>query len=263
MSERATSGEQVRARKPRPGLRALNALLFGAFAAAGFGAVARRGWLFLISQGLLRPVLPWDVPLGAIFLALALALGAETLRTGALATSGRPLRARDRWPLLLLVVACFAARLSAAAPRPPLSPTPRLIAALRRCAETLDAGYREAHQYPLDEAALERALAALGPSSFVYRGHDLPLRARLLERDSAQREPLAGDRPGLVYVAHTRDAQRVWLSAVTLAGDDPAMLLTPRGAPLLLEARAGTHSAPGGDPLIPEYTSGAGSAAAP
>ncbi len=258
MSERPAGAAETAAaapprRRPRPLLRALNALLFGAFAAAAFGAIARRAWLFWSSQGVLHPALPWDVPMGALFLSLALLLALETLRTGALAASGSPLRARDRWPLLLLVLGSFATRLAAAEPRPPASPTARLVSALRLAAETLDRGYRDAGHYSFDEAALEQALAPLGSSGFVYRGHDLPLRVRALDQDAAQRAPLPGDLPGVLYVAHPRDGQRAWLSAVTLDGSSAAMLPAPSGRALLIDARAGTHSAPGRDPLLPEY----------
>ena len=47
---------------------------------------------------------------------------------------------------------------------------------------------------------------------------------------------------------------RAWLSALTLDdGGAPEILKTAVNKPLLVVARAGTHSAPGRDPLVPEY----------
>ena len=59
----------------------------------------------------------------------------------------------------------------------------------------------------------------------------------------AQRDPLPGDPPGTIYVCISADEQRAWLSALSLEGVLPATL----------QARAGTHSAPGRDPLVPAY----------
>ena len=249
-SEARELGAAAPPRGPRPVVRAVNAVLFGLFAAAGFGAVARRAWLFTSSLGLVHPVLPWSVPFGSLFLALSLALALETLRTGAMAGSWRPLRTRDRWPLLLLVLGCFGVRVVAGEPRPPVSPTSSMIAALRRTAEALDAGYRDNHEYRLSD--LDGTLVSLAPPGFVYRGCELRLRAVPIAQDGPQRTARPGDLPGTIYVAHAPGGQRLWLSALTL-NSGVSTLLSASGQPLIIEARAGTHSAPGRDPLIPEY----------
>jgi len=242
---------------PRGGLRAINALLFGAFSTVGFGLVARPALLAVRSLGLFAPTLPWDVPLGRLFLLLALALAVETIRLGVAVASGAKLRARARVPLLLLVVAAFAARNFAGEPLAPAAPVARLVSALRACADALDRAYPERARYQPDEAALDQALAAVGGSTFVYRGHELPLRARLIggaERPQGIPRAQRGDRPGDLYVAISADGSRAYLSALTL--DDagrPQILQTVAGRPLIIEARAGTHSAPGRDPLVPEY----------
>jgi hypothetical protein len=237
----------------RPRLRALNALVFGAFAAFGFGLVARPALLFFQSLVLLSATLPWDVPFGRIFLLVAVGLAFETLRLGLAVTAGRRLRALARVPLLLLVLAALLVRALAGEPAPPVSPIARLVAALRAAADALDAQYSGKHYHP-NPAALDAALSALGPSHFVYRGHEVALHVRLLERDGAQLAPLPGDLPGTLYVALDGEQDRAFITALTLDERGRADILrAPGGKPLLVLARAGTHSAPGRDPLVPEY----------
>ena len=240
---------------PRRALRVVNTLLFGAFAALGFGLVARPALLCAKGLGLLAPVLPWNVPRGAIFLAVATGLTVETLRLGVALAGATRLRARARAPLLLLVLAALGVRLSSGAPSVPSSATARMVAALRTAADALDRGYAREGRYAPDLAAIDAAFAALAPSPFVYRGHELPLRAVVVERTSgAQTSARPGDLPGAIYLAVSADRTRVFLSALSLDTQGSIDLVrTPAGRPLLIEARFGTHSAPGRDPLVPEY----------
>jgi hypothetical protein len=239
----------------RSGLRIVNALLFSCFAAVGFGLVARPALLFVRSQGILHAVLPWDVPLGRIFFLVALGLVIETARLGLALTSGRSLRARDRVALLLLVLVALGARSQAGSPLPPISPVPRLISALRTTAGALDRDYPTAAKYQPDAAALDSALAQLGGSGFVYRGHEVALHVTILEATTyAQLEARPGDLPGTLYIALGAERHRAFLSALTLdERGEVTLLRNPGGKPLLVEARFGTHNAPGRDPLMPEY----------
>ncbi len=62
-------------------------------------------------------------------------------------------------------------------------------------------------------------------------------------RPPPQIEALPGDLPGTIYVCISSDEQRAWLSALSLH----------RVLPATVQANAGTHSAPGLDPLLPLY----------
>ena len=96
-------------------------------------------------------------------------------------------------------------------------------------------------------------LASLPLPGFVYRGHLVPLRARLLEgAAAAQVTPLPGDLPGTIYVAIDPAGERAWLTTLTLE-ETRTTALRAAGRPLVLQARFGTHSAPGRDPAVPEY----------
>jgi hypothetical protein len=59
----------------------------------------------------------------------------------------------------------------------------------------------------------------------------------------AQLEALPGDPPGTIYLCISSDEQRAWLSALALHGV----------LPVTVQADAGTHPAPGFDPLLPLY----------
>lgn len=240
---------------PRPLLRVFNALLFGTFAAIGFGLVARPALLAFRSLGLAAPVLPWDVPLGRLFIVLALGLAIETLRLGLDVSAGKRLRPIARAPLLLLLGISLLARNFAGEPLAPVSAVPRLVSGLRTAADALDRSFATDSRYPKDPAPIDASLAQLGPTGFVYLGNYLPLRAQLLEQQkSAQITPRPGDRPGTVYVALDAEHTRAIVSVLTLdAKGKPDILRAPSGKALLVEARFGTHSSPGRDPLVPEY----------
>jgi hypothetical protein len=218
-----------------------------AAAAGGFALVARPALLFLQGLGLLRTVLPWQVPWGAASLALAAALVVTTSCVAIRAVLG----GRPRVALHGAVLVCFALSLAlrsaAGEPRPPPDPLPALLGGLRATAETLDASYHDGYA-PVDR--LRETLRALPEPGFVRLGTRLPLRARILERAAGpQLLPLPGDAPGCIYAAFSADRRTVWLTALSLDG----IARSPSGAPALIEARAGTHSLPGRDARVPAY----------
>ncbi len=223
----------------------------------GFGLVARPALLAFAGLGLFAPTRPWDVPLGRLFMLLAALLAFETLRLGLAVSSAQRLRARNRIPLLLLVIGAFASRTIAGEPLPPASAVPTLVTAMRSAADALDRAYPDRARYAPDDKLLTDTLSLVGRTGFVYRGQELPLRARLIENaERAQGIPRrsAGDLPGDLYVAISADGSRAFITALTLDEAGALQILrTPTGYPLIIESRSGTHSAPGRDPLVPEY----------
>ena len=82
------------------------------------------------------------------------------------------------------------------------------------------------------------------PASAISRGRELRATARVLTgMRSPQLDAIAGDAPGTIYVAISRDEQSAWLSALSLDGV----------LPITVHAHGGTHSPPGFDPLLPLY----------
>jgi len=218
--------------------------LYAAFAALGAALLIRPAALWMRGLGLFRPVLPWTVPLGWSAAILALALVGCTLTLAVHVGLGRKPRLAGHAAFLLLVAAAFALRSASGQPAPPAGPEARLLDALRSAADALDAEYAGSSRYAPSAPLLQGALAALPRPGFVYRGRELPLSARILHgMHDAQREPMPGDPPGTIYVCISPDEQRAWLSALSLRGV----------LPVVLHARAGTHSAPGRDPLLPAY----------
>ena len=240
----------------RPALRLINALVYGGFAALGVALCARPALFEWRALGLFAPVLPWDVPLGRLYLLVALLLAGFTVRLMLAAALGAVVRAPERMLFLVTVAFALLLRFVAGEPFAPKDPAPALLDGLRAAAVWLDLQYAQHGRYPAGAAAraqLDERLSALPAPGFVYRGHLVPLRARWVEGATGpQAQPLAGDLPGTLYVALDAAGQRVWLTALTLqAGETTA--LRAAGRPLVLQARAGTHSAPGRDPAVPEY----------
>jgi hypothetical protein len=234
-------------------VRTLNALFYAAFCALGFSLCARPALLELRGLGLLGWTLPWDVPLGRLFLLLALAHIAFTLRL----MLAQALRARvslaERAVYLLLVAAALGARALAGEPAPPRSPDTALLDALKATGDQLDLGFLSTQRYAPDAAALDQRLAALPPPGFVRRAQPARLHVRLETSATGPRcTPAEGDTPGTVIVALDAGQTRAWLCALTLA-DGRVQPLKSSGRPLILQARQGSHSAPGRDPLLPEY----------
>jgi hypothetical protein len=233
-----------------PASRALRflALLPPAAAAAGGAAlVARPALLCTRSLGVLRTVLPWQVPWGGASLALAAALAASTACVAVRAALGRRPSVALHGAVLLSFALSLGLRCAAGEPRPPPDPLPALLGGLRGAAESLDAGY---HGEYAPTERLSATLSSLPAPGFVRRGTRLPLRARILERAAGpQLLPVPGDEPGCIYAAVSTDRRTVWLTALSLDG----IARLPSGAPALIEARSGTHSLPGRDARVPAY----------
>ena len=223
---------------------------YAALAALGAALVARPAFLWLRSQGLAEAVLAWDVPNGALLAASAALLAFLTLRLASEAALRRGPRAPLHLAFLLGVGICLALRSASGDPRPPSDPAPGLLDALRAAAEDLDRGW--AGQYTPDTAQFSSSLAQVHPPAFRRHGRRLPLHVRVLSgAEGAQLEPLAGDQPGTIYLSLSRDRQTAWFTALTLDG----VLQMSSGKPAIIEAQAGTHSSPGGDPALPAYPS--------
>jgi hypothetical protein len=229
-------------------LRAVSLLVYAVLAALGEAVVARPALLFLQGLGLFRSALPWRVPFGAPQLVLALSIAFVTLVLATRAALGQKARVPLHAALLCLLALSFAARSIAAEPSPPADPLPALLRGLRSAAEALDQGYSRAYQP--DPVPLDAAVAQLGPPGFVLHGRLLPLRARVLpDASGPQLTKLMGDAPGIIYVAIARDRKCAWLTALSL----PGIAQLASGRPAVVEARGGTHSLPGRDPLVPAY----------
>lgn len=229
-------------------LRAASFALSAAFAALGVALAGRPALLWLRSQGLLRPTLGWDVPLGALSLVLVLTLTCLTLWLAVATALGRPGRVQVHAALLLLAAACVGARAAAPPPVPPRDPAPVLLDALRRTAEDLDARY--ASRYLPDASVLNAALAGVPDPGFRRLGRPLRAHARVLSGAAGpQLEPLPEDDPATLYVAVSADRHSVWLTALGLDG----ILRLSSGKPAQLEAHGGTHNLPGRDAMVPVY----------
>lgn len=215
---------------------------YAVLAALGEALVARPALLWLRGQGLLEPALPWDVPYGGIALLCSALVAIMTLWLASDAALGRRPRVPQHAVFLLLLAICFAVRSQSGDPRPPRDPTSSLLDGLRAAAGELDRDYRGS--YTPDAGQLNSALAKVTPPGYRRLGRGIPLHARVLSgADGPQLEPLPGDLPGTIYVAISKDRTAAWITALGLHG-----VLKPG-----VVAHAGTHSAPGRDPLVPVY----------
>ena len=222
---------------------------YAAVAALGEALVARPGLLWLRSQGIFRPALAWDVPLGSLFLVCAALIAALALWLASDVAQGLRPKMPLHAALLLLFGISVGLRMAASAPRPPRDPAPSLFQGLRVAADELDRGYTS--QYAPAARQLNSALAHVPLSGFRRLGRSVPLQAKILSgAEGARFEVLEGDLPGTIYVAISKDRQTAWLTAV--AGTDAILELAP-SRPAVIEAHAGTHSLPGRDPLVPAY----------
>ena len=233
--------------------RAAYFALYGLFAAMGAGLLARPALLALKGLGVFAPVLPWDVPLGLLLLALLALFALFTLRLALRASLGHKPRPFEHVLFLALLSAALVARFSSGEPSPPADPTATLLAALRTTADAAEAHYARAQAYLLDDQSLSAALGTLPSPGFRYHGQTLPLRARVLANSTGPlTSPEPGELPGTVLVAVNAARTRCWLTVLTLRNGQPSPL-GPLNKPIVLQARGGTHSAPGRDPLIPTY----------
>jgi hypothetical protein len=221
---------------------------YASLAALGAALVAPPALLWVRSQGPFHTALAWDVPYGALLFACAVVLALFTLWLALQAALQRRPRAPLHVAFLLVIGICIALRSASGDPRPPADPAPALRDGLRAAAEELDRGY--AGQYAPDAAQFSSSLARVPPPSFRRLGRTAQLHARVLSgAGGAQLEALPGDQPGTIYIAVSKDRQTGWLTALTLDG----IVTLPSGKPAILEARAGTHVLPGGDPALPAY----------
>ena len=229
-------------------VRSVYVLAYAALVALGEALVARPAALWLNSQGLFRTLLAWDVPMGAAFLAAAAGLAALTFALAVALAFGKKPRAPAHLALLCMIAFCIALRAHAGDPRPPRDPLPSLLAGLRAAAERLDELW--APGYAHDAGAFASAFDRVPPTGFRRLSRPAPLHVRILSGAAgAQSEPLAADEPGTIYVAISLDRSSAWLTALGPGG----IVALPSGKPALIEARGGTHSLPGRDPLVPAY----------
>jgi hypothetical protein len=223
-------------------------LVYGGAAALGEALVARPALLWVRSQGLFHTVAAWDVPRGPGFFAVGVTLALVTLAFAFALALGKHPRFGHHGSFLALVAACLALRAGTDAPRPPPDPVPSLLAALRAAADQLDALWVE--RYAPDAGAFASTFAAIPPTGLRRLFRPAPLHVRVLSgSERAQLEPLEGDEPGTIYVAVSTDRSAAWL---TVLGASELVRL-PSGKAALIEARAGSHSTVGADPLIPAY----------
>ena len=221
---------------------------FALLAACGAAAVARPAWIWVRSQGFLRPALAWDVPSGSLHLAAAALLSAVTLWLALRIALRRRAGLRVHLAFLLAAGLCCGLRHAAGEPRPPPDPAHALLAGLRAAAAVLDAGY--AGRYAPDAAAFAPSLARVAPPPFRRLGRPVPLQTRILSAAAGpQLEALEGDRPGTLYVAISSDCQIAWLTALSSDG----LLRLPSGRAAAITAHRGTHALPGSDPALPVY----------
>ena len=226
-------------------LRISSALVYGAVAAIGIALVSRPALLWVRSLGLLHTASPWDVPAGPAYAALGIALVASITALCVATAFGHRFRRRHQASLLALASAAFIVRASSPEPQPPPDPNPALLAALRTAADRLDALW--AGTYAPDPAAIDASLAATGFRRF---GRPVPVHVRVLPAaEGPQLDALRGDEPGTIYVAVSKDRGAAWLTALGLHG----FAQVASGRPGVIEARAGTHSAPDADPMVPSY----------
>lgn len=229
-------------------LRIAYLLVYAAAAALGEALVARPGILWWRSQGVTETVAAWEVPMGAAFFALAGALALATLGFSIALALRKRLRLAHHGALLILLGLSLGLRAAAPAPAPPRDPVPSLLAALKAAAEQLDATW--AGRYAPDAGVFAFTFAGIPPPGFRRLFRPAPVHVRVLSgAEGAQLERLEGDEPGTLYLAISRDRSTAWLTALGLGG----ILALPSGQPALIEARAGSHSLVGRDPLVPAY----------
>lgn len=229
-------------------LRIAYLLVYAAAAALGEALVARPAFLWWRSQGVMETVAAWEVPMGAAFLALAGALALATLGFSIASALGKRLRPAHHAALLILPGLSLWLRAATPAPMPPRDPVPSLLAGLRAAADQLDATW--AGRYAPDAAVFASSFAGIPPTGFRRLFRPSPVHVRVLSgAEGPQLERLEGDEPGTLYVAISRDRSAAWLTALGLRG----VLALPSGQPALIEARAGSHSLVGRDPLVPAY----------
>ena len=225
-------------------VRAAYLAVYAGLAALGIALLARPAALWAEGLGLFHPVQPWAVPLGSPAALLAALIGIVTLAMAVQAIAGTRPRRRYHLALLLLLALALGLRAASGDLAPPADPAARLIEGLRTAAAVLDAEYASSRRYAPTAGLLQGALSALPAPGFVYRGRQLRLSARILHgMRGAQLDALPGDPPGTIYVCISSDEQRAWLSALALRG----------AIPVTAQAQAGTHPAPGFDPLLPLY----------
>jgi hypothetical protein len=223
--------------------------MYAAFAALGIAVVARPASLWVRSLGLSGPTLAWDVPLGALSFALAVALALFTVSLAVAAARGMRPRVPVHAAFLLLVASCLGARMAAPQPEAPRDPSPLLLDALARVAEELDARWER--RYVPDAGTLNAVLFGVAETGFRRNGRPLKPHARVLSGAAGpQLERLPEDEPGTIYVAVSGDRQSAWL---TVLGGLGGVLTLANGKPAVIEARSGTHNLPGRDPLVPAY----------
>lgn len=247
------AGMEARHSKSRLGVRVAYLFVYAAFAALGESLLARPALAWFRGLGFFHAALPWQAAFGQTAFLLAITLAVFTLRLAIAFALGERLRLPEHALFLLLLAFAFVVRSLAGDPQAPNDPGPALLTGLRSLADEIDRQYGVRKSYSLDLAAVEAILAPLPAPGFQRRGRRLALHARLIEDAvAAQLEPLAADEPGTIYLSVSSDRRRVWLTALTLREGAPAVLRSS-GKPLVLQARAGTHSAPGRDSLVPGY----------
>ncbi len=223
-------------------------LAYAALAALGEALVARPALLFFRSQGLFRAAPAWEVPFGAVALALSAFITAFTIWLALDAALGHRPRVPQHAAFLIVVALSFALRWAGGEPRPPRDPAPSLLEGMRAAAAGLDRTW--SGRYAPDAGQLNGALAQVASPGYRRLGRTLPLHARVLSAsEGPQLEPLPGDEPATIYIAISRDRTTAWLTALGLQG----ILKSSSGKPALIEAHAGTHSLPGRDRLVPAY----------
>ncbi|MBS2026210.1 MAG: hypothetical protein JST92_27730 [Deltaproteobacteria bacterium] len=240
-------------KRPSLLLRALNAVVYGGFAALGAGLVGRPAALSLAGFGLVAPRLAWTVPLGGLFVFLFVCLAALLLPHAWPLALGLRARMGERAALLIAVGLAFALRMAVPAPRPPEDPGPLLVEALRVTANALDRDYVNDKSYRPDAAKLSAEVAPLGRTGFVHHGRPLELHVQVLDGpERPQVAPVAAP-PGTVLVSLSPARQRALVWVLTPDGLAAAPLRKPKGAPVIVVARSGSHGSPGRDPLMPDY----------
>jgi hypothetical protein len=120
------------------GVRIAYLAAYAALAALGEALVARPALLWLRGQGLFRPALPTEVPLGGLAFALAALVALATLWLAAGAALGRRPHVPQHAAFLLLLVVCLAVRAWSGEPQRPRSPAVSLLDGLRLVADALD-----------------------------------------------------------------------------------------------------------------------------
>jgi hypothetical protein len=220
-------------------LRAISLVVYACVAALGTAILARPALFFVRGLGLLRPALPWTVPLGALQFVLAVAIASLTVVLTVRASLGAKPRLPLHGALLGLLGLAWFARHSAGEPSPPPDPAPQLLQAMTVAADALDASYRGS--YPA------KVPFAPARSPYMFRGRPLGIEPLFLQQDWPQVATLAA--PGTLYVAISADRKSAWITAQALTAVQPLL----SGKPAVLELHGGTHSLPGRDRLVPLY----------